>query len=136
VKKETIFTIVLALILISKSSIVSASDSLNIAPFGKVFIYKKAATPRNVIIMISGDAGWRFGVVGFSETFSEMNALVIGVDIRRYFKDLRQRNDDCYTVAADFVNLATVIEKRYNFPDYRPALIMGYSSGATWFMEY
>jgi type IV secretory pathway VirJ component len=131
VKKSTIFTIVLALIIISESSIVSASDSLNIAPFGKVFIYKKAETPRNVIIMISGDAGWRFGVVGFSETFSEMNALVIGVDIRRYFKDLRQRNDDCYTVAADFVNLATVIEKRYNFPDYRPALIMGYSSGAT-----
>jgi type IV secretory pathway VirJ component len=130
-KKIAIFTIFSALFLILKSSIVSASDSLDVAPFGKVFIYKKADTPRYVIIMISGDAGWRFGVVGFSETFSEMNALVIGVDIRRYFKDLRQRQSDCYTVAADFVNLATIIEKRYNFPDYRPALIMGYSSGAT-----
>ncbi len=60
-----------------------------------------------------------------------MNTLVIGVDILRYYKVLRQRTDDCYNVSADFVQLATIIEKRYNFPDYKPALIMGYSSGAT-----
>jgi type IV secretory pathway VirJ component len=56
---------------------------------------------------------------------------VIGVDIVRYFKDLRQRAGDCYNVAADFIELATVIERKYNFPDYTPAVIMGYSSGAT-----
>ena len=95
-----------------------------------LFISRKTV-PRNVVIMISGDGGWKFGVVGFAETFSKMNTLVIGVDILRYFKDLRQRTEDCYTVAADFVQLATVIEKKYNYPDYIPAVIMGYSSGAT-----
>ena len=56
---------------------------------------------------------------------------MIGVDILRYYKDLKQRTGDCYNVSADFVQLATVIEKRYNFTDYIPAVIMGYSSGAT-----
>jgi type IV secretory pathway VirJ component len=109
----------------------SAADSLNVAPFGKVYIYKKTATPRNVAIMISGDGGWKSGVVSFAETFSEMNTLVIGVDILRYFKELRQRTDECYIVAADFVQLATEVEKKLDYPGYTPPVIMGYSSGAT-----
>jgi len=130
-KKVAFFTIVFSFILISKSRAASPGDSVNVAPFGKVFIYKQTGTPPNVVIMISGDGGWKSGVVGFAETFSEMNTLVIGVDIVRYYKNLRQRNDNCYNVAADFVQLATVIEKKYNFPDYTPSVIMGYSSGAT-----
>jgi type IV secretory pathway VirJ component len=130
-KKIIIFTIVFAFILISETRADSSSDSATVASFGKVFIYKKAANPQNVVIMISGDGGWKFGVVGFAETFSEMNTLVIGVDILRYYKNLRLSTDSCYKVSADIVYLATEIEKKYNFPDYKPPVIMGYSSGAT-----
>ena len=110
---------------------ISPADSLNVAPFGKVYVYKQTDSPRNVVIIISGDGGWKFGVVGFAESFSEMDNLVIGVDILRYYKVLRQRTEDCYSVSADFVQLATTIEKKYSFPDYKPPVIMGYSSGAT-----
>jgi type IV secretory pathway VirJ component len=109
----------------------SGVDSVTVAPFGKVFVYNPQVSSGNVVIMISGDGGWKSGVVSFAEEFSKMNNLVIGVDILRYYKDLRQRPDDCYHVAADFVELATAIEKKYNFPEYKPAVIMGYSSGAT-----
>ncbi|TAL65162.1 MAG: hypothetical protein EPN88_09945 [Bacteroidetes bacterium] len=130
-KRIIILISVFAFVLISQSGAVSSRDSINVAPFGKIFIYKQTATPGNVIIMISGDGGWKLGVVGFAETFSEINALVIGVDILRYYKELRQRTDSCYNVAADFVQLATEIEKKFNFPAYTPPVIMGYSSGAT-----
>jgi type IV secretory pathway VirJ component len=130
-RKAACYTIVFALVFISESRAVTPNDSVNVAPFGKVFIYKKSDTPKNVVILVSGDGGWKYGVIGFAETFSEMDNLVIGVDILRYFKELRQHTEDCYTVAADFTELATVIEKKYNFPDYMPAVIMGYSSGAT-----
>ena len=130
-KKSIIFAIFFTLVYSSESRAVVTSDSLNVPVFGKIYVYNRTTTPQNVIIMISGDGGWKFGVVGFSETFSDMNTLVIGVDIPRYFKNLRQRTDDCYNVAADFVELATVVEKKYDFPDYIPPVIMGYSSGAT-----
>jgi type IV secretory pathway VirJ component len=126
---STLFIILLAVR--TSSGAVVTRDSLNVPLFGKVYIYNRTTTPQNVILMISGDGGWKSGVIGFSQTFSEMNALVIGVDILQYFKDLRQRTDDCYNVAVDFVQLATVIEKKYDFPDYLPPVIMGYSSGAT-----
>jgi type IV secretory pathway VirJ component len=121
------------LFIVIQSSAMSTvpSDSLNIPSFGKVYVYNRTNTPQNVIIMISGDGGWKSGVTGFSQTFSEMNSLVIGVDILTYFKELRLRTDECYNVAADFIQLATDIEKKYDFPDYKPPVIMGYSSGAT-----
>ena len=130
-KNIFLLSLVLTFIYIPAAIASSSSDSLNVAPFGKVYVYKPDSTPQNVVIMLSGDAGWKSGVVGFAETFSKMDNIVVGVDILRYFKDLRQRSEDCYRVAADFVELATVIEKRYNLPEYKPPVIMGYSSGAT-----
>jgi type IV secretory pathway VirJ component len=115
----------------AEAGAVISVDSLNVVPFGQVYIYNQTINNPDVIIMISGDNGWKSGVIGFAQKFSEQNALVIGVDIRRYFKELRQRTDDCYKVTADFVNLATVIEKKYNFSGYKSPVIMGYSSGAT-----
>jgi type IV secretory pathway VirJ component len=135
-KTKNISSFVLALFIIlldvqSFSGAAVSRDSLNVPSFGKVYIYNRTTTPQNVILMISGDGGWKSGVIGFSQTFSEMNSLVIGVDILQYFKDLRERTDECYNVAADFVQLASVIEKKYDFPDYMPPVLMGYSSGAT-----
>jgi len=130
-KKLLLLALVLLIILPSESLANVPTDSLNVAPFGKVFVYKTTGVTRNVIIMISGDGGWKYGVTGFAETFSDMGNLVIGVDILRYYKYLRQSIGDCYSVSTDFVQLATIVEKKYNFPDYRPPVIMGYSSGAT-----
>jgi type IV secretory pathway VirJ component len=106
-------------------------DTLNIAPFGNVFIYSSGEKATNMVIMISGDGGWKFGVTGFSERFSRKNAIVAGVDILRYYGTLKKREGECYNVVSDFVNLATAVEKKYGFAEYRPALLMGYSSGAT-----
>jgi type IV secretory pathway VirJ component len=125
------FTITLVSVQVTRLMATASADSVNVAPFGKVYIYNPRNTPENVVIMISGDGGWKSGVVSFAEEFSKLHSIVIGVDILRYFKDLRQREEDCYHVTADFAELATVIEKKYNFPEYKPAVIMGYSSGAT-----
>jgi type IV secretory pathway VirJ component len=113
-----------------ESQAFALTDTLNIAPFGKVFIYKQP-TARKVAIMISGDGGWKYGVVDFAKSFSRENTLVIGVDILRYIRNLRQMPGNCAELAADFINLATLVEKKYGFPDYIAPVIMGYSSGAT-----
>jgi type IV secretory pathway VirJ component len=117
--------------LISRSLAIPGSDSLKVALFGKVYIYNQSAVPENLVIIISGDAGWKSGVISYAETFSGMNSIVVGVDILSYYKNLRQRATECLTVAPDFVQLATEIEKLYKFPEYKPAIIMGCSSGAT-----
>jgi type IV secretory pathway VirJ component len=130
--KKPVFSFLAAILfLVSMSGQKTMPDSLTVAPFGKVFIYKQPGVLRNIVIMVSGDAGWKFGVVEFAKSFAEKNTVVIGVDILRYFKELRSRKDECYMVASDFVELATAVERNYNFTGYIPPVLMGYSSGAT-----
>ena len=117
--------------LIYESQATAITDTLNVPPFGKVFIYRKSISPGKVAIMISGDGGWKYGVVDFAESFSRENSLVIGVDILRYIRTLKQMPGECIELAADFINLATVVEKQYDFPEYTAPVVMGYSSGAT-----
>ncbi|MBK9421716.1 MAG: hypothetical protein IPN44_11815 [Flavobacteriales bacterium] len=81
--------------------------------------------------MISGDGGWKFGVIDFAKHFAERNSLVIGVDILRYYDDLMKRDGECLHIATDFIALATEGEKRYGIPEFLEPLLMGYSSGAT-----
>jgi type IV secretory pathway VirJ component len=108
-----------------------SNDSLTVLGFGKVYVYKGAGIPGNIVIMISGDAGWKYGVVEFAKSFAEKNTIVTGVDILTYYRQLRLRGGDCYLVASDFVELATAVERKYGFAGYIPPVIMGYSSGAT-----
>jgi type IV secretory pathway VirJ component len=129
--KIYLLAIILPLIQFSQLTANSSRDSLTVAPFGKVYVYRPQGTPNNVVVMISGDAGWKYGVTDFAAEFSKMNNIVIGVDILTYFRELRQRTEECYRVATDFVDLVTLVERKYDFPEYKPALVMGYSSGAT-----
>jgi type IV secretory pathway VirJ component len=131
VKKILVSLVLLLLIFFTSTGQVVVKDSLSVAPFGKVYLYKQAGLPRNIVVLISGDAGWKYGVVEFAKSFSVNNTVVVGVDILKYYKELKSRKDECYMVASDFVELTTAVEKNYNFTGYIPPVIMGYSSGAT-----
>ena len=130
-KKAVLLSIVFTVTFVLECSAVIQRDSLIVPTFGKVYIYNMTSTAQNVVIMISGDGGWKSGLISSSETFSSMNSLVIGVDLLQYYKNLRLRTDNCYIISADFVQLATLIEKKYDFTDYKPPVVMGYSSGGT-----
>jgi len=106
-------------------------DSFPFPKFGKIYTYNSSSSPERIIIMISGDGGWKYGVPQFAREFAKTNALVVGVDILSYYKHLRHLETDCYMVSADFVELGTIMEEKYKFREYTPAVLMGYSSGAT-----
>jgi type IV secretory pathway VirJ component len=128
--EKSITLLALVLFTFSYESQASEPDTLNVAPFGTVYIYKQPQV-RKVAIMISGDGGWKYGVIDFAESFSRENTLVIGVDILKYIRNLRQMPGNCVDLAADFINLTSTVEKKYDFPEYTAPVVMGYSSGAT-----
>ena len=106
-------------------------DSLKVEKFGLVHLYVPDTKIKTVTIMISGDGGWKYGVLGFSEHFAAKGSLVIGVDILAYYKELRSRTDDCYHIENDFIMLSTDVEEKLKLDKYQEPLLMGYSSGAT-----
>lgn len=108
------------------------TDTVTVYPFGRVYLYSPGTQAgENLIIMISGDGGWKFGVPEFAREFARTGSVVAGVDILRYYNHLRGIKTECYRVFSDFVELATAVERKLNFRLYTPPVLMGYSSGAT-----
>ena len=99
--------------------------------FGKVSLYQGAPPPSHVVLFVSGDGGWNLGVVDMARELATLNALVVGVDIIHFLRELEKTGESCLNPAADFEMLSTFVQKKLNFPRPIVPVLVGYSSGAT-----
>ena len=83
------FLLFVWLILIGLSTRSAPVDSLTYGPFGKVTIYHPVKTPEAVVLFVSGDGGWNTGVIEWAKKIAEQGALVVGIDIQKYFKKIK-----------------------------------------------
>jgi type IV secretory pathway VirJ component len=128
-KKILVFAVVVASLI---SSLAMASEeTVEFGRFGKVTLYRQSALPSHVVIFVSGDGGWNLGVVDMARDLASMDALVAGVDIRHFLKELDYSSDGCSYPAADFEELSKYLQKKLGFPRYVQPVLVGYSSGAT-----
>ncbi len=119
------------LIVLTGTAFASKPDSLKIGIFGTVKIYKPVSEPKQVVLFISGDGGWNLGVVDMAIAFTGMDAMVVGIDITQYYRNLQKTSSECYYPASDFENLSKTVQGKYKFKAYINPVIIGYSSGAT-----
>jgi type IV secretory pathway VirJ component len=118
------------------SSLALAADSLKessleFGRFGKLALYAPAAEPEQVVLFISGDGGWNLGVVDMARELAGLNALVVGIDIRKYLKSLEASQDNCAYPAGDFEALGQFVQKKLGYRQFHRPVVVGYSSGAT-----
>jgi type IV secretory pathway VirJ component len=103
----------------------------NYGPFEALHIYQTSPQPRHVVIFISGDAGWDLGMVSMAKSLTELDDMVVGIDSTHYIGKLDKGTEKCNYAAAHFEALSQYIQKKYNFKQYIPPVLVGYSSGAT-----
>lgn len=108
-----------------------AEDSLQFGRFGTVALVRSSPHPDRVVLFVSGDGGWKSGVVEMARQLERQDALVVGIDIRHYMKAIGASRESCAYSAADFEALAQFVEKSLGYPRYRTPILAGYSSGAT-----
>ena len=101
----------------------------NFGEFGKVTLYTPAQAPNGVVLFISGDGGWQNEVPGMAQSLCNMGAVVAGVNLPHYLKNVSQNK--CFYPAGDFEELSKQVQQRVHLPDYRIPLLAGHSSGAT-----
>ena len=111
----------------------AAERSLTFGRFGKVAVYEPTppASTASIAIFVSGDGGWNQGVVDMARALAAQGALVVGVDVVRYFHGLDYSADPCSYPAADLEALSKYVQKEAGFEAYRAPVLVGYSSGAT-----
>jgi type IV secretory pathway VirJ component len=108
-----------------------SAESLTFGRFGTVALYRRTPAPRSVVLFISGDGGWNLGVIDMAKALAELDALVVGIDIRHYLKAVAAAHDRCTSAAVDFEALSQYVQKKLDRPSYTPPVLVGYSSGAT-----
>ncbi len=107
------------------------AETLTFGRFGKVTLYHQTPEPRHVVLFVSGDGGWNLGVIDMARALADLDALVVGIDIRQYLKAAEAAKDKCTSAAVDFEALSQYVQKKLNRPNYTPPVLVGYSSGAT-----
>jgi len=112
-------------------SVASIADTLSFGAFGKVVIYHPENVPEAFVLFISGDGGWNSGVVTMANQAVAQGAMVVGIDIRQYLKNIKTLKSKCYYPAGDFEEISLTIQKKYKFQQYLKPILVGYSSGAT-----
>jgi type IV secretory pathway VirJ component len=110
-------------------------STLKLPRFGEVAIYRPRGEPNAVMIFLSGDAGWRLGVVEMARLFANEGTLVAGIDVRRYLDSIKPGANSaaaaCTNVAADLEALSQTLQHQLQLHDYRHPVLAGYSSGAS-----
>ncbi len=109
----------------------AGEERMHYGPFGEVTIYRPKGAIKSVALFVSGDGGWNMGVVQMARHLLEMDAAVVGIDIRRYLEAVNAPASMCRSYAVDFEGLAHAVEQRLKVPEYLPPVLVGYSSGAT-----
>lgn len=109
-----------------------ADETLTFSKFGTVHLYRPAGPASQVVLFVSGDGGWNHGVVDMARSLAGLGALVVGVDITHYLKQLAASKGPCSYPAADFEALSQFVQKKtLALSTYLPPILVGYSSGAT-----
>jgi type IV secretory pathway VirJ component len=121
------------------SGLAAAEETFTFAPFGKVTVYRPSPHPAHVALFVSGDGGWKLGVVDMAREIAGMDTLVAGVSIPAYMKNVGATGhetaaadpDVCFNPGGDLAALGREIERRYGYGSHVPPILIGYSSGAT-----
>ena len=125
------FLIFAVLLFVGKYSEANSVDTLSFAAFGKVAIYHPTHVPESFVLFISGDGGWNKGVVDMTNNIVVQGAMVAGINILTYMKNIKSSKEKCYYPAADLEEISLTIQKKYKFSKYLKPILVGYSSGAT-----
>jgi type IV secretory pathway VirJ component len=113
------------------AEVLKGGEAMAFGRFGTVTVYRPQGLPSQTVLFVSGDGGWNLGVVDMARHLVEMDALVVGIDIRHYLKAAGGGAESCTYAAADFEALSKFVQKKLDLPAYHPPVLVGYSSGAT-----
>jgi len=129
--RVVVFLFTVFLMLNIASGIRAEETTAQFGRFGKIAVYHSSAHPAHVVLFVSGDGGWNLGVVDMARELAALDALVVGIDISYYLKQLENSSEPCVYPAADFELLSKFVQKKFDFPQYITPVLIGYSSGAT-----
>ena len=106
------------------------AENFNYDRFGTVTVYRSSGHPRDVALLISGDAGWDATAVAMARSLADKDTIVAGIDIRHYREQLENSREACLSPASDLENLSHYLQAKLTLKRYFAPSLVGFGSGA------
>ncbi|MDY6944668.1 MAG: AcvB/VirJ family lysyl-phosphatidylglycerol hydrolase [Pseudomonadota bacterium] len=106
------------------------AETISHGRFDKLAVYRPQGEVQQTVLFFSGERGWTSDLENMAQSLVRQGALVAGIDTPALFRNLEQDGGDCVSPDGDLENLSHFLQAYYRLPTYRPALLMGESSGA------
>ena len=106
------------------------AETISHGRFDKVAVYRPQGEVRQTVLFFSGERGWTAELEPIAQSLVRQGALVAGINSPAFFRNLERDGGDCVSPDGDLENLSHFLQAYYRLPTYRPALLIGESSGA------
>ncbi|MBP1850245.1 virulence factor family protein [Rhizobium halophytocola] len=85
----------------------------------------------SVIILLSSGAGWTARETMIAGRWTRQGAIVVGVDLPKYYAAIARETRDCHYLVSDIERLARQIHRRFGLAAYHPPVVAGLEEGGT-----
>lgn len=106
------------------------AETISHGRFEKITMYRPQGEARQTVLFFSGEHGWTTELETIAQSLARQGALVAGIDTPAFFRNLEKDGGQCVSPDGDLENLSHFLQAYYRLPTYRPALLVGSSSGA------
>lgn len=109
----------------------AATKLVHYGLFGNVHVAAPAAEPIRTIVFISDKNGWDARAEALASALSDDGALVLGVDLPAYLKEMLSINDKCSYPAAHVEEMSDWMQRHQQLNNFSNPVLIGDGAGAT-----
>jgi len=87
--------------------------------------------PDAMVFVFSGLGGWDAGYDSVARALARRGAVVVGVDLPQYLRNLAASNDGCHYVVAEIEDMSKRLQREFRFARYQSPILAGIGAGGT-----
>ena len=116
---------------IASTSVFAATVPVHFGLFGTIHTATPAGDVKRTVVLISDRNGWDARSESLATALSDDGALVFGVDLPAYLKQMESIKDKCSLPAAHFEEMSDWMQRNQKVAKFTYPLLVGDGAGAT-----
>lgn len=109
----------------------AATESVSAGRIAEARILRPDATPKSLVVYLSGRNGWQDADDRLAEALRETGSVVVEIDLASYARALDASDGECLYVVGELTDLAQTAQRRLGIQTYLPPILVGRGEGAT-----
>ena len=126
-----VLKLVATLALLAATLPAAATEPVHFGLFGTIHTATPSGEPKRTVVLVSDSDGWNARAEDLAVGLAADGALVFGVDLPAYLKQLESINDKCSFPAAHFEEMSDWMQRNQKVEKFIYPLLVGDGAGAT-----